>query len=99
MEALEVDNSTEYDNGYNEVYDVQKTVMPESLVEGMSHIFLCEEKMKECNKGTLELGAISSVDNSGGECLLDNRLVDICCNKQGNAGTKTIALLEFGRAH
>jgi hypothetical protein len=53
-----------------------------------------EQEVEHRDDGTFEFGATADVDGGGGEGLPDDGLADVGGDKQVDAGSETVALLE-----
>ncbi|KAG8922101.1 hypothetical protein FRC02_012131 [Tulasnella sp. 418] len=53
-----------------------------------------EHEMEEGDNGTLEFGSATGIEGGGGECLPDDALADVGGDKEGDTGSKTVALLK-----
>lgn len=93
-EALEVDDNGKDNQSREEVHDVGETLPPEGLLEGARLVVPGEEEVEKCDDGTLEFGAATGVDGSGGERFPDDALANIGRNEERDTGTKTVSLLQ-----
>lgn len=93
-ETLEVDDSTENDDGGDEVHDVGEVLAVESLLERNSLVGPGEEQVDKGNESTLELRTTASVNGGGRESLPHDRLADVGGNEQRDTAAETVALLE-----
>lgn len=91
---LEVYDHAEDEDGGHEVHEIGQILPIESLPESPDFVLSGGEEMEEGNHGSLELGASSGVDGSGGEGLPDDGLANVGGNEQRNTGSEAISLLE-----
>ncbi len=93
-ESLEVDNSSENDDGCNEVHDIGEAVAPESFPERTALVVPGEKQMEQRDNGTLEFWATTSVDRGGGEGFPDDGFTDVGGDEKGDTRAKAIAFLQ-----
>ena len=93
-ESLEVDDDGKDNDGREQAHNIRQPLPPESLAQRTAFIVPREQEVEHGDNGTLELGPTADVDGGGGEGLPDDRLADVGGNKQIDAGSKTVALLE-----
>lgn len=93
-EALEVDDSTENDDGGDQVHDVGEVLAVERLLERNSLVGPGEEQVDKGNESTLELRTATSVDGGGRESLPHDGLANVGGNEERDTAAETVALLE-----
>ena len=93
-EALEVDDNSEDQNGWNEIHDVGKAFSPKGFTQCTSLVLPSEQEMEKSDYGTLKFGATSDVNRRWGECFPNDGFANIRSDEQVDSGTETVALLK-----
>lgn len=93
-EALEVDNGSEDEKSCKKVHDVGQVLAVECFMKSALLIRPGEEQVEERDNSSFEFRSTTSVDGGRRESFPDDRFADVGCNEQGNAASKSVALLQ-----
>lgn len=94
LEVLDVDDNKHDENRRDQVVQIRRTLSHEGLVDGHRRVRLGDEEVEQGNDGALKLGSLVRADRDRGEALPDDVLADVGGNKQADARTETVALVQ-----